>query len=245
MKTEKLLKLVAVGVMVGATVQAAVIRYGQTGTADAGGYTQTDTTATGLDLDINFAGGYLYQNSTVANGTFGTLVTQTTGASLAETVTGKGVTLSLGAFSGTTDTRIGGTGGGTTFGIRGGTDPDGATGVNTHNVISDDSVTLLFNQTMKLHHVRIMTDGNYGVTDALATVIVNGTSYTGAVSSSNGGSYIDLGGVEATSLTMGGGADGGWAMQALVVETIPEPATLGLVAAMGGAILFVRRRFMI
>ena len=31
----------------------------------------------------------------------------------------------------------------------------------------------------------------------------------------------------------------------LVMQTIPEPATLGLVAVMGGAALFIRRRFMI
>jgi hypothetical protein len=28
-------------------------------------------------------------------------------------------------------------------------------------------------------------------------------------------------------------------------EVIPEPATLGLVTAMGGGLLFIRRRFMI
>ena len=34
-------------------------------------------------------------------------------------------------------------------------------------------------------------------------------------------------------------------MDDITISQIPEPATLGLVAAMGGAILFVRRRFMI
>ena len=40
------------------------------------------------------------------------------------------------------------------------------------------------------------------------------------------------------------GSHGGHA-NALSVQVIPEPATLGLIACFGGAILFIRRRFMI
>ena len=39
--------------------------------------------------------------------------------------------------------------------------------------------------------------------------------------------------------------DSGNSAPELDMQTIPEPATLGLIAVMGGAILFIRRRFMI
>ncbi len=46
--------------------------------------------------------------------------------------------------------------------------------------------------------------------------------------------------------TTSGAADGkAWSSNSLVFDTIPEPATLGLVAAMGSGILFIRRRFVI
>ena len=37
----------------------------------------------------------------------------------------------------------------------------------------------------------------------------------------------------------------GWSMDGFSIETIPEPATLGLVAAYGAAVLFIRRRLLI
>ena len=37
----------------------------------------------------------------------------------------------------------------------------------------------------------------------------------------------------------------GWRVETLTFDVIPEPATLGMVAVFGGAILFIRRRFMI
>lgn len=38
---------------------------------------------------------------------------------------------------------------------------------------------------------------------------------------------------------------GNWKVGSLTVDVIPEPATLGLIAACGGSLLFIRRRFMI
>ena len=40
----------------------------------------------------------------------------------------------------------------------------------------------------------------------------------------------------------GSGFQGGWQMEYVVMDTIPEPATIGMVAAFGGAILFIRRK---
>lgn len=46
------------------------------------------------------------------------------------------------------------------------------------------------------------------------------------------------------TMTSDGGADH-VNVAALTLQAIPEPATLGLVAAFGGAVLFIRRRFML
>jgi len=36
-----------------------------------------------------------------------------------------------------------------------------------------------------------------------------------------------------------------WSYESGITTVIPEPATLGLVALMGGGMLFIRKRFMI
>jgi hypothetical protein len=45
-------------------------------------------------------------------------------------------------------------------------------------------------------------------------------------------------------LSVTGNRAGNHGIKSLTVDAIPEPATLGLIAAMGGGLLFIRRRFM-
>lgn len=48
------------------------------------------------------------------------------------------------------------------------------------------------------------------------------------------------------SMVTGGGAGvADWRVDNLMIETIPEPATLGLVSLLGGGLLWIRKRFMI
>jgi hypothetical protein len=48
-----------------------------------------------------------------------------------------------------------------------------------------------------------------------------------------------------TDITLSAATGGAWGLQGIVVDVIPEPATLGLVTAFGATILFVRRRLVL
>jgi len=80
------------------------------------------------------------------------------------------------------------------------------------------------------------TDGEYTVPGQLVSF---DSTYDGIthVRFSNITKFIDM-------ATSGDGADL-YRMSELRFTAIPEPATLGLVAAFGGAVMFIRRRFMI
>lgn len=86
-------------------------------------------------------------------------------------------------------------------------------------------------------------DGGAIVLNGLGSTFVAPNAYTGDAS---GGMVAGSGGWSAVSVTVLGGeievTDLGDRTQLTVV--IPEPATLGMVAAMGGGLLFIRRRLM-
>jgi hypothetical protein len=62
------------------------------------------------------------------------------------------------------------------------------------------------------------------------------------------GGTVDLDGtlLKAGDLFTGSTDSGaGWALHSLVVDTIPEPASIGMICLAGTGILFVRRRLML
>ncbi len=81
-----------------------------------------------------------------------------------------------------------------------------------------------------------------GENDAGVSVATTGLetelAYTGTV----GYSYDTL--ADAVSANVSAQGGGAFDLASYSITAIPEPATLGLVAAFGGAVLFIRRRFM-
>lgn len=117
--------------------------------------------------------------------------------------------------------------------------------------------TINFNTTSV--NINNSGDGNdmytFNLTGADQFAVTAGATYMVQIAGTVGGSggnlvlwdKVDAGtyangtyGVPDGGTTTVGGRDGG-----LAVNVIPEPATFGLVAVFGGAVLFVRRRFMI
>ena len=79
-------------------------------------------------------------------------------------------------------------------------------------------------------------------TNNTVDVVVNGTSlWTGLAVTSTVGNNLDY----AYLATYLQDVPGGGTFDNLVIETIPEPASVGLVAAAGALFLFIRRRFLI
>jgi len=77
-------------------------------------------------------------------------------------------------------------------------------------------------------------------TDAAGTIALNGMR----VGFENNGGVGSGGGHAISGGTAFGGSGSTWDV-ATTVTTIPEPATLGMVVAFGGGILFIRRKLMI
>ena len=133
-----------------------------------------------------------------------------------------------------------------------------ADGVNAPPVLRDQTVqfaqdilqggTLTWSSTFWFTGTNIniqasMTDAG-GVT-SIGTAVVNAADYTGDyfgfVSAYRARNY------DGTPDPTGAARDNPLVMdyESFAVEVIPEPATFGLVVAMGGALMFIRRRFML
>ena len=135
-------------------------------------------------------------------------------------------------------------------------DGSGATEIEVNAVIfNNDSDTLRFNLDAG-GSTRMDASGDY---NGLGINLQNSTVEIDAIAGFNGtvGSTYDLmwtaSGFDTTGLTLSNlcgtefdwdivSKDGGEVFQ---VTVIPEPGTLGLVVAMGGGLLFIRRKFMI
>lgn len=84
---------------------------------------------------------------------------------------------------------------------------------------------------------------SFGVEDTAGNVVeqlIPNTSLNGTIA----GTGISLGAGEAMTFRTIAGNAGGAGLSGFTFEVVPEPATFGLVTAFGGAILFIRRRFM-
>ncbi len=117
-----------------------------------------------------------------------------------------------------------------------------------HEIISDeDSATeslILEGGVLKLRHV----GGATGYDDAVALIAADVLTWTYAAEGSLAATYnaadADFSWTNGDGVTLYADTDGTnysymWA------ETIPEPATLGMIALFGGGMLIIRRRFMI
>ncbi|WP_372795816.1 PEP-CTERM sorting domain-containing protein [Pontiella sp.] len=114
-----------------------------------------------------------------------------------------------------------------------------ASGVNPGSYwFGNDSEASGFNPVKEAHFdITVGSDGW-----SVYNLKQDGTTFgqTTTLPTWDGGTYSELAYVKVTGETA---AAGGF-FDNLTIEAIPEPATLGMVAVFGGAVLFVRRRFM-
>jgi hypothetical protein len=187
----------------------------------SGTVTQTAGTVfiadTGSNSYISDGGAATYA---ISGGSFGTAGELDIGSAGVLSVIGSSATVSVGNGAG--DNLVLTSGAGLSFTL------DGA-GVSTLTVV--DGLTV--------DAVSLLTVDGTGYTGGFGNItLVNAASMTGSFASGN---YTVTGlGDEGTdwSLTQGTNGD-------VVLNVIPEPATLGLIASFGGGILFIRRRFQI
>lgn len=211
-------KIVFASLLMVLSSHAALVRYGQLGYED-GSFKP--------DVYINFAGGYATTDTATEAGNIGTsLHLAPTGTVFAASVAG-GLALNVDAITGTTDERLNSNGAGSILGIR---------GTTTDRIDPGETLSISFNQNVIVKAL---------VSHDAASVAVNvgGTSFDSSVAAREVLS-IDQALTAGQTITLGS-ASGAWRVRALYVETVPEPATLGLVALFGGGVLFLRRTFMV
>jgi hypothetical protein len=97
-----------------------------------------------------------------------------------------------------------------------------------------------------------VTDGTstyyYSPLNPYSTSLIQSTDTDGATGGYDSGTYVRFNGLTADSTTISmSQVQGGMILGGIQVvgTVIPEPATLGLIGAFGGGLLFIRRRFMI
>jgi hypothetical protein len=118
----------------------------------------------------------------------------------------------------------------------------GTGGGGTLNFVFDESgvSTIDVSAWMTLSLIDLEVDGSAYTGSGTSFVLLDAVNNTANLQSYNitgfGTEGVDWELVQTTGAT---GNDG------VVLNVIPEPATLGLVTAFGGAILFIRRRFLI
>lgn len=229
---KKSITLLAAAVLVVASTSQAelVINFG-TDAGEIPGTTGTKTDATVSALLTNTA-----EASTYTVGTFSALPSGNPGS---------GVTFDLVLKSSAGRVRAQGNG----LGVNGGT---------ANNIIDNSgNGSQLEWMSFSLANVTGLGAGDELVITSLG-VLYGGTNETyrlaiGSADSAPLGSDINFSGanseilaVNSGSVTLGAGSagDNRFALGAVTIDVIPEPATLGLISSFSGAVLFIRRRFM-
>lgn len=125
-----------------------------------------------------------------------------------------------------------------------------------YGLVGSDQATLGV-RNAQVNGAWVSGDGSADIGNGYGTVegnfAANGSYWTEIVSGSVDGNYWVSGPTSGSSLTidvLGRYANGSpgasrGAITGIIIEQIPEPATLGMVAVFGGGILLIRRKFMI
>lgn len=233
--------------MVALGAQATLVYYGDGGysnSASAGsrwGIDEVtwDATATGSDVAIGWAGDAGYGGVYSVNGTAGIFVNQGAGATLTDTVSGSGLVLTLDSATRSAAEATMSANNGSSLGVTGGT--------LSLQTDKDESYGFSWNQNVIVKGYNIW---NWYAAPGSGSVSVDGVEFETWNSDKSRTANVhftefELAAGKVLAFTGAAASTGGFTLTGLVVETIPEPATLGLLVAASAGLLFFRRRLVI
>lgn len=214
---KKIITFIAMFALVALSSQATLVEFGSLTTS----YDAIDTSNGGAgDIELSWNGNSEFGGSTVNDGAGGSVAA---GGWLTDTLAGTGIGIQVKA----SDSAVGMTGVGTSLGVA-------DSGSKPWMMGDGGYITFIFNQDVIL----IGTELNGWSASEGATITANGgPAYTAAAKIDFGGLLL----VQGQELTFAAGTGADWGIKNVMVQTVPEPATIGMVGFAGFVLLMIRR----